>query len=1152
MLNLKDKKSKDTKNNDKKNNGKIIPVVDAESVLLSSLKLAKNAIRHPRIALRYAYLKHKDTKFLDEGTTGEYYITYKLQNGITYGITRSGKGKMIIDAFMDLNSRASHKQNFLMTDPKGENAAAKHDILKKRGFAVYVLNLLDIMHSMGFDPLKQVTRAASLGNVIEASSICSELAATIYPTDNAQGNNEKFFNKSSANLFKAIVFALLANAHSSYYADKHPELSYDSPNKSAYDKVTMYNVVQFVSQLGGTSAARVNTGEVTQRITIYFQHLSKNLQKLRDSSIDNRLDDIEQDQLALLDQATMAFNQTKLSGDETAGNIYSTFVEELAIYQDPGVAKMTSKNSMNPLTLGFDHVLTLQFDRGFKLQEFSMQLYQAERDANGNLVKEVEPIETTKINLDEVGLAQIPITNSINTAEFIIDIQTHHERLQGNQDFSWKIIGKKSYYHVSDYNNLKQNEQLRPLTSDMEVVQNDNGSEKIINKYTREPMFKEMQMNIVEKPHRNNFAKERIGNSALNLLADENRKLDSLKPESLDFMYDERPTALFLVTPPDKTELNQLGTFLINQIFNTLSNFALRRTKNREVQRPLQMYLDEIANIPPIPKLGKKVTIGLSQKIAFMLFLQDKEQLISNYGEEQANTIISNCSITNYILSKSQKTAEEVSKAVGERTVETRTSNTNNRVISSVGVQGYHSGRMAQTILPVTKLMHLKEGEMVVLRANDRQDNEGKSVMPLPIFNTGKTIMPYSFWFLQDSISNKSLLDVPIVTPHKYINPEDTLFDYNKIYRNMELQDYMDSSHLQNYKNDLINRIDALEVSSEQKDVYQQKIISIDNAVKSKDSSITNNDVLPKLVELNKIISNSSYKELRKLVDVTKQMFQIIKGKQSKALELLENLKNDESFDNLVDFTQDVRYDFDSKYSEIIDNETLEEDQYLEQIVNLVYKSNQEVFDYDEVNMNVVFVINKIFRKYFVNNNILQSDIKLFSDDMGNEEERIVVSLTTFGEKLLSQYEEFSQMYSEKFHDFVDQNLDSSDPQFIFEYVVELLQLLTSGKTVNDKSISVNSLFDDDDSSLLGYNIFLILANRNLVTGFIQQSAEHNSISFTNYLTYIFGVFDKFIAFAKLKEKGISNNSIVNIPLSDNYNVFIQDLVHLSDIVDTL
>lgn len=84
------------------------------------------------------------------------YIDDTLTNNLIIGITRSGKGEMFVIPSIDVYSRATEKTSMVITDPKMELYKTSKKTLEERGYLVYLLNLDDPLHSMGFNPLEQI------------------------------------------------------------------------------------------------------------------------------------------------------------------------------------------------------------------------------------------------------------------------------------------------------------------------------------------------------------------------------------------------------------------------------------------------------------------------------------------------------------------------------------------------------------------------------------------------------------------------------------------------------------------------------------------------------------------------------------------------------------------------------------------------------------------------------------------------------------------------------------------------------------------------------------------------------------------------------------------------------------------------------------
>lgn len=133
--------------------------------------------------------------------------------------------------------------------------------------------------------------------------------------------------------------------------------------------------------------------------------------------------------------------------------------------------------------------------------------------------------------------------------------------------------------------------------------------------------------------------------------------------QEVSFKYSEQPVAVFLGTPPHNPSYNQLVSFAIDQAFNQMYQMALDNEKKCYTR--VHFIIDEGGNLPKIQNLDTKFTIGLGSELLFDWVLQNKGQLRINYSKEEAETIISNCGNTLYILSKDKETAQEISDEVG-------------------------------------------------------------------------------------------------------------------------------------------------------------------------------------------------------------------------------------------------------------------------------------------------------------------------------------------------------------------------------------------------------------------------------------------------------------------------------------------------------
>ena len=128
-------------------------------------------------------------------------------NNLILGITRSGKGEMFVFSLIDIYSRAEKQASMVVTDPKLELASSSYKTLTQRGYEVHILNLIDMIHSMGYNPLQLIIEAYEKGVYEEAELLCKTLAYSIYNPGASEGGNDKFFTANAAAALSASILA---------------------------------------------------------------------------------------------------------------------------------------------------------------------------------------------------------------------------------------------------------------------------------------------------------------------------------------------------------------------------------------------------------------------------------------------------------------------------------------------------------------------------------------------------------------------------------------------------------------------------------------------------------------------------------------------------------------------------------------------------------------------------------------------------------------------------------------------------------------------------------------------------------------------------------------------------------------------------------
>ena len=118
-----------------------------------------------------------------------------------------------------------------------------------------------------------------------------------------------------------------------------------------------------------------------------------------------------------------------------------------------------------------------------------------------------------------------------------------------------------------------------------------------------------------------------------------------------------------------------------------------------------------MANIPPIPQLGSKITLARSKNMRFLLVIQSYEQLKNLYHDE-CETIKENSQLM-YLLSNSLGTASEISERIGKATVEINSwsSSTNDSGTS----YSTNTSATGTDLITAQELMTLEEGQGVYI-----------------------------------------------------------------------------------------------------------------------------------------------------------------------------------------------------------------------------------------------------------------------------------------------------------------------------------------------------------------------------------------------------------------------------------------------------
>lgn len=142
--------------------------------------------------------------------------------------------------------------------------------------------------------------------------------------------------------------------------------------------------------------------------------------------------------------------------------------------------------------------------------------------------------------------------------------------------------------------------------------------------------------------------------------------LDMLASNDIDIaQIGKEKTAVFLITPDEKTTYHRLVSLFVKQSYEYLIYTAALNNTNT-VDNRINYILDEFSSLPAINDMPAMISAARSRDIRFLLIVQSKHQLKKRYNEE-ADTIISNCNNWIFLTSRELELLRELSELCGEK-----------------------------------------------------------------------------------------------------------------------------------------------------------------------------------------------------------------------------------------------------------------------------------------------------------------------------------------------------------------------------------------------------------------------------------------------------------------------------------------------------
>lgn len=139
-----------------------------------------------------------------------------------------------------------------------------------------------------------------------------------------------------------------------------------------------------------------------------------------------------------------------------------------------------------------------------------------------------------------------------------------------------------------------------------------------------------------------------------------------VKPPQFGRLRREPTAVYYCLREQDITRLQSLTSLFFTLV---LEQLAAEELKVGEQGVPVTMMLDEFANLGKIPDFASTISLSRGRDIAIWIYVQEISQLAARYGRDDAQTIMGTCSTKVALNGLDVRTAEYVSKMLGDATV---------------------------------------------------------------------------------------------------------------------------------------------------------------------------------------------------------------------------------------------------------------------------------------------------------------------------------------------------------------------------------------------------------------------------------------------------------------------------------------------------
>jgi len=347
-------------------------------------------------------------------------------------------------------------------------------------------------------------------------------------------------------------------------------------------------------------------------------------------------------------------------------------------------SKLFKDNGYNILTLDFrnpsksNHLNILEPI----IKEYELYL---EKDKDSKKVT----YEEEKVKLQNESISHLAECNQLisSLSNIIMQDKTARE-VFWNNSASDLLYGFISLF-LEDYGDGKIKREQITMTS-IKKFQNSSSSDsdlKLLKKYIEKKDYglksKDKLLPLITTSENTFRSITSIFNERMSLFDDIN--VENITANS-DFDFDilgKEPTVLYCCIPDESKVYYSLISIIVSLIYKTLVVLC-NNQPNKKLPYDLIFLLDEFANTPPLEDIETIVSVARSRGMQFQFFIQSFAQLDNLYGREVSQIIQDNCGLA-YLKTNSQSTAEEISRRLGNQTIESSSINYSMSLMSNNG-----------------------------------------------------------------------------------------------------------------------------------------------------------------------------------------------------------------------------------------------------------------------------------------------------------------------------------------------------------------------------------------------------------------------------------------------------------------------------------